>query len=50
MKRSPPLDPDHAPVLSDGEFTTLVDELASGPPLPHLPADFSRADIYAEHD
>jgi hypothetical protein len=36
--------------LSDGEFEQLLDELASGPGLPHLPADFSRADIYADHD
>jgi hypothetical protein len=37
-------------VLSDGEFEILLDGLASGPPCPHLPADFSRADIYADHD
>jgi hypothetical protein len=36
--------------LSDGEFEHLLDELASGPRLPHLPSDFSRADIYADHD
>jgi hypothetical protein len=24
--------------------------LSEGPPLPHLPADFSRKDIYADHD
>jgi hypothetical protein len=28
----------------------LLDKLASGPGLPHLPAEFSRADIYADHD
>ena len=39
-----------APALSDGEFEHLLDELESGPRLPHLPADFSRADIYADHD
>jgi plasmid stability protein len=39
-----------APRLSDREFETLLDELSSGPGLPHLPADFSRADIYADHD
>ena len=44
------LQPGRAPALSDVEFETLLDELASGPTLPHLPADFSRADIYAEHD
>jgi predicted DNA-binding antitoxin AbrB/MazE fold protein len=36
--------------LSDDEFERLLDELASGPTLPHLPADFSRADVYADHD
>jgi hypothetical protein len=39
-----------APTLSDGEFEYLLDELESGPRLPHLPADFSRADIYTDHD
>lgn len=47
---SPQLLPDRAPTLSDGEFEHLLDELAAGPRLPHLPADFSRADIYADHD
>jgi hypothetical protein len=36
--------------LSDEEFDRLLDELSEGPALPHLPADFSRADIYADHD
>ncbi len=36
--------------LSDEEFDRLLDELSEGPELPHLPADFSRADIYADHD
>jgi predicted DNA-binding antitoxin AbrB/MazE fold protein len=36
--------------LSDEEFHRLLDELASGPPLPHLPADVSRVDVYADHD
>jgi plasmid stability protein len=36
--------------LSDEEFELLLDGLASGPGLPRLPADFSRADIYADHD
>jgi hypothetical protein len=37
--------------LSDEEFDRLLDELSEGlPPLPPLPADFSRADIYADHD
>lgn len=39
-----------SPALTDGEFEHLLDELASGPGLPRLPADFSRADIYADHD
>ena len=32
------------------EFERLLRDLAAGPPLPVLPADFSRADIYDEHD
>jgi hypothetical protein len=32
------------------EYDNLLDELATGPPLPRLPLDFSRADIYADHD
>jgi predicted DNA-binding antitoxin AbrB/MazE fold protein len=36
--------------LSDEDFDRLLDELASGPALPHLPADFSRADVYLDHD
>ena len=38
------------PPLSDEEFDRLLDALSEGPPLPHLPADFSRADLYADHD
>jgi len=37
-------------VVTNGEFEQLLDELASGPALPPLPADFSRADIYSDHD
>jgi hypothetical protein len=47
---APGLHPGQAPALSDVEFECLLDELASGPERPHLPADFSRADIYADHD
>ena len=36
--------------LSDTEFARLLDELSSNEDLPTLPADFSRADIYADHD
>jgi hypothetical protein len=36
--------------LTDSEFDRLLDELSGGPRLPHLPADFSRADIYSDHD
>jgi uncharacterized protein (DUF1778 family) len=36
--------------LSDEEFERLLDQLSEGPTLPPLPADFSRADIYADHD
>jgi hypothetical protein len=36
--------------LESAEFEQCLDELAEGlPPLPILPADFSRADIYGEH-
>ncbi len=38
------------PGLSDSEFEALLDQLAFGPTLPRLPTDFSRADIYADHD
>ena len=44
-----PFLPDPAP-LSDDDFERMLDELASGTALPHLPADFSRADVYADHD
>jgi hypothetical protein len=36
--------------LTDSEFDRLLDELSDGPQLPHLPMDFSRADIYSDHD
>jgi plasmid stability protein len=42
--------PGQGPALSDDQFESLLDDLASGPERPHLPADFSRADIYADHD
>lgn len=32
------------------EFERLLGDLAAGPPLPVLPPDFSRADIYDDHD
>lgn len=38
------------PDLSDEEFQQALDELSSEENLPSLPADFSRADIYADHD
>ncbi|QEH38801.1 hypothetical protein OJF2_74110 [Aquisphaera giovannonii] len=44
------LSPGRAASLSDSEFEALLDELAVGPGLPPLPADFSRADLYADHD
>jgi hypothetical protein len=38
-------------MLSLAEFDRGLDELAdSAPSLPVLPADFSRAEIYGEHD
>jgi hypothetical protein len=36
--------------LNDSEFDRLLDELSAGPRLPHLPVDFSRADVYSDHD
>lgn len=37
--------------MSIEEFDILLDQLSAGlPDLPHLPADFGRADIYADHD
>jgi hypothetical protein len=47
---APGLHSSQAPALTDGEFEQLLDELASGPGLTHLPPGFSRADIYADHD
>jgi len=39
----------HSRDLSDEEFTQLIDDLSSDD-VPSLPADFSRADIYFDHD
>jgi hypothetical protein len=36
--------------LSDEEFDRLLDDLSTGPAMPVLPGDFSRADLYADHD
>ena len=36
--------------LSEEEFDRLLDQLSAGLLLPPLPADFSRSDIYADHD
>lgn len=37
--------------LSLDEFDALLDQVAEAfPPLPSLPADFSRQDLYADHD
>lgn len=38
------------PRPTDEEFDRHLKELASGPPVPSLPADFSRADLYDDHD
>ena len=38
------------PRLTPAEFEQKLNELATGPRLPPLPADFSRADIYDDHD
>jgi hypothetical protein len=40
----------HDPQPSYDEFVRLLEELAAGPRLPHLPPDFSREDIYDDHD
>jgi hypothetical protein len=42
--------PGWGPMLPEGEFERLLEELSAGPALPHLLADFSRADVYADHD
>ena len=47
---APIVQPDREQTLSDEEFELLLDGLASGPERPRLPADFSRLDIYADHD
>ena len=44
------LQPGGGAALSDDESEMLLNELAAGPALPHLPAGFARADIYADHD
>jgi hypothetical protein len=36
--------------ISDEEFDRLLDDLPAGVSAPHLPNDFSRADIYTDHD
>jgi hypothetical protein len=36
--------------ISDEEFDRLLDDLAAGVGVPHQPNDFSRADIYMDHD
>jgi hypothetical protein len=36
--------------ISDEEFDRLLDDLSAGVSFSHLPNDFSRADIYADHD
>jgi hypothetical protein len=38
------------PRPTQAEFQRLLGDLATGPSLPVLPADFSRADIYDDHD
>ncbi len=40
-----------AVLVSPAEFDRRLDELSEGlPPLPTLPTDWSRADLYADHD
>jgi hypothetical protein len=38
------------PTLTLDELDNLLDELSAGPPGKVLPPDFSRADIYDDHD
>ena len=38
------------PNLTDEEFQKVLDEIASGPRGVPLPPDFSREDIYNDHD
>ena len=38
------------PNLTDEEFQRLLDDIASGPRGVPLPPDFSREDIYDDHD
>jgi len=38
------------PRPTQAEFERLLGDLAAGPSLPVLPAEFSRADIYDDHD
>lgn len=38
------------PRPTDEQFDQALNELASGPPVPTLPADWSRADLYDDHD
>src|SRR5207249_3680765 len=49
---TPPPEPDQdLPPLTLEEFDQLLDELSEGmPAVPPLPANFSRADIYLDHD
>ena len=47
-KQEPGYISDPKPTASDVQ--RLLRELAAGSPLPVLPADFSRADIYDDHD
>jgi len=41
-----------SPVAAAGDIDTVLDEFfaANPEPLPALPADFSREDIYSDHD
>ena len=38
------------PRPTQAEFERLLGALGAGPPLPVLPVDFSRADIYDDHE
>ncbi len=43
-------DEGHSKQISMAEIDSILDELSKGTDAPALPEDFSRADIYSDHD